>query len=479
MLKVVWQNRDNLNYAWKVLSRGVCDGCALGVAGFHDWTMDGVHLCMTRLNLLRLNTMPAMGHDELKSVAALKILRNDELRALGRLAYPMLREGAEPGFRRISWDEAKARIGRRLRNTAPERMGFFLTSRGITNETYYVAQKVARFLGTNNIDNAARLCHSPSTAAMKQALGVAASTCSYIDFWDANLIVFFGSNPANDQPVSIKYLVEAKKRGAKVILVNPYLEPGMQRYWVPSTPGSAVFGSDIADTWFPVSQGGDIAFLYGTLKALFEMNGQNHAFINAHTHGFDAIRQRAESLDWQTLENAAGLPQSAMRDFAILLASADRAILVWSMGITQHVFGADAVSLIIDVALARGFVGKKGCGLMPIRGHSSVQAGAEMGAYATAFPGGVAVNAVNAAILAAQYGFPIPSGPGLSAVDMIDASASGHLDLLYCLGGNFMSTLPEPVYASPLLRNCPLCAARLYSNAAVTWRTPPSSAGRH
>ena len=85
MLRVVWRNRDNLKYAWKVLTQGVCDGCALGVAGFHDWTMDGVHLCMTRLNLLRLNTMPALDPRVLDDIAKLSTLTNAQLRELGRL----------------------------------------------------------------------------------------------------------------------------------------------------------------------------------------------------------------------------------------------------------------------------------------------------------------------------------------------------------------------------------------------------------
>src|SRR4051812_2381187 len=145
MAGVVWKNKDNLPYAWKVLSRGVCDGCALGVAGFHDWTIDGVHLCMTRLNLLRLNTMPALDERELADVSKLKRLNNERLREMGRLPYPMVRERGQPGFRRITWDDAYARIAKRIRRTNdPRRLALYLTSRGITNEVYYVAQKVAR-----------------------------------------------------------------------------------------------------------------------------------------------------------------------------------------------------------------------------------------------------------------------------------------------------------------------------------------------
>src|SRR6476620_4393519 len=117
MAKVAWENRDNLGYAWKVLSRGVCDGCALGVAGLHDWTIDGVHLCMTRLNLLRLNTMPALDVSLLEDVSKLKSLDNAQLRELGRLPYPMVRERGDKGFRRISWDEAYARIASRIRSS--------------------------------------------------------------------------------------------------------------------------------------------------------------------------------------------------------------------------------------------------------------------------------------------------------------------------------------------------------------------------
>src|SRR5215475_710939 len=106
MLAIAWRNRDNLDYAWKVLHRGVCDGCALGVAGFHDWTLSGVHLCTTRLNLLRLNTMGAMDPSVLADVSRLRGLNGEELRDLGRLAHPMMRQAGEPGFTPVSWDEA-------------------------------------------------------------------------------------------------------------------------------------------------------------------------------------------------------------------------------------------------------------------------------------------------------------------------------------------------------------------------------------
>lgn len=456
MASIIWQNRDNLGYAWKVLSRGVCDGCALGVAGFHDWTIKGTHLCMTRLNLLRLNTMPELDISLLNDIPALEKLTNAELRVLGRLPYPMLREKRGHSFRRISWDQAYDRIARRIQATDPKRFAFFLTSRGVTNEIYYMAQKVARFLGTNNVDNAARLCHAPSTSAMKHAVGVAATTCSYKDWYGTDLIIFFGANPANDQPVATKYLHEAKQLGTKIVMVNPYREPGMTRYWVPSTASSALFGTDIADYWFPVSQGGDIAFIYGVLKIMIENRWHDPDFVSNHSAGFSELKTAAESLDWQTLEQQSGLERAAMQEFAELIHLAKNAVVVWSMGITQHAYGADAVQMVLNLGLSKGYVGRDKNGLMPIRGHSSVQGGAEMGAYATAFPGGKPVNQDNAARLAEQYGFDIPDWPGLTGPEMVEACARGNLDLLFCLGGNFLRTLPDPDYVRAAMSNVPL-----------------------
>jgi molybdopterin-dependent oxidoreductase alpha subunit len=465
MARVAWQNRDALPYAWRVLSQGVCDGCALGVAGFRDWTIDGVHLCMTRLNLLRLNTMPALDVRRLDDAGALARLSNAELRDLGRLPYPMLRERGDRGFRRIAWNEALARAARRIRTSAPERIAIYLTSRAITNETYYVAQKVARLLGTNNVDNAARLCHSPSTGAMKRALGVAATTCSYRDWWETDLIVFFGANPANDQPVTMKYLDEAKRRGTRVAMVNPIREPGMTRYWVPSAAQSALFGTGISDYWFGVSQGGDIAFLYGVLKILTENGWYNHSFVERHTEGFAELRSAAERLEWPALERQAGLPRASMEEFAHLIRDAETAVLVWSMGITQHAFGGDAVQMIVNLGLMKGYVGRDRAGLMPIRGHSGVQGGAEMGAYATAFPGGKPISPQTARELSAAYGFDVPDKPGLSATEMVEAAARGDLDLLYCIGGNFLRTLPDPDYVARAIENVPL---RLHQDIILT-----------
>jgi NADH dehydrogenase/NADH:ubiquinone oxidoreductase subunit G len=144
----------------------------------------------------------------------------------------MVRRRGEPGFTRVGWDKALDLIAGRIRASSQDRLGFYLTSRGEPNENYFAAQKAVRAIGTNSIDNAARVCHSPSTVSLKQTVGVAATTCSYSDLIGTDLIVFIGSNVANNQPVMMKYLYHAKREGTKVALVNPYEEPGIMRYWV-------------------------------------------------------------------------------------------------------------------------------------------------------------------------------------------------------------------------------------------------------
>jgi molybdopterin-dependent oxidoreductase alpha subunit len=444
MVRVAWENRDSLGWAWKVLTRGVCDGCALGTSGLSDWTLPGTHLCMVRLELLRLNTMGAMAPDALADVRALAGRSSKDLRALGRLAWPMRRRRGGRGFERVGWDELWEDVGRRWHGLDPRRTSMYVTSRGITNEVYYVAQKVMRALGSPNVDNSARLCHSPSTAGLKATIGVSASTCSYRDWFDADLIVFLGSNPANDQPVATKYLAEARRRGTRIVVVNAYREPGLERYWIPSDAESALFGTRLAERFFLVGVGGDLAFLNAAQKLLIERGAVQRDFVQEATQGFEELARALAAQPMDELVARSGTSLAEIEAFADEIARAERGVLVWSMGITQHAHGAETVKAIANLALLREWVGRPGTGLMPIRGHSGVQGGAEMGAYANALPGGLAVNAENARRFSELWGFDVPDRPGLTAVDALEAAGRGELDALYCVGGNFLETLPEP-----------------------------------
>lgn len=456
IVKAVSDNRDQLRYAWRILRDGVCDGCALGTTGLHDWTLDEIHLCNVRLRLLRLNTMPELDVSALVDIERLRRMTSAELRDLGRLPYPMLRRAGSPGFTRISWDHALDLVAARIRASAPNRLGFYLTSRGMPNENYYVAQKAVRAMGTNSIDNAARVCHSPSTFGLKQALGVHATTCSYTDWIGSDLIVFVGSNVANNQPVAMKYLYQAKKAGTRVAVINPFREPGMEKYWVPSNLESALFGTKIADRFFQINTGGDIAFLTGALKHMVENGWEDRNFITRHTRGFDAVEEAVRSRPWEQLEAQAGASREDMLEFARMVGAAETAVLVWSMGVTQHEFGEDNVRAIVNLGLSKGFVGRERCGLMPIRGHSGVQGGAEMGAYTGVLPGAVILGEDSATRFGELWGFPLSPEPGFTAPKMIDAAGEGRLDVLFSAGGNFLEVMPDPSYVRAALERVPL-----------------------
>ncbi len=465
MLRIVWENRDALPHAWNVLTKGVCDGCALGTTGVKDWTIPGTHLCMVRLELLRLNTMGALDVERLADVESLRGLTSKELRALGRIPYPLRRRRGEKGFTRISFDEVWREVGPRWRAIDPDRTAMFVTSRGVTNEVYYVAQKVMRFLGSNHVDNSARLCHSPSTSGLKTTVGVAATTCSYSDWYETDLIVFLGSNPANDQPVTTKYLAEAKQRGARILSVNAYREPGLSRYWIPSSAESALFGTELCDRHYLVGVGGDLAFLTAVAKVVVAQGWHDAEFIAVATSGFEEWRRELDRWSLDDLARLAGTTLAEIEDFAAEIRSAKKGVLVWSMGITQHMHGADTVRAIANLGLLKEWVGRPGTGLMPIRGHSGVQGGAEMGCYSTAFPGGVAIDAESARHFSALWGFDVPSRVGRTTPEYLDAAHDGLIDAFWCIGGNFLETMPDPArYARAIGR----IGLRVHADLVVT-----------
>jgi molybdopterin-dependent oxidoreductase alpha subunit len=446
MLRVAWQNRGQFPFAWRILKHGVCDGCALGTHGLRDWTMDGVHLCMVRLDLMRLNTAPALDPSCLADVSNLGAFDARQLRSLGRLPVPMIRRKGEKGFRIVTWDEVYAHAAEKIRASRPERFAVYLTSRGMMNEHYYAAQKAARAMGTNHVDNSARLCHAASTVGMKKTLGYGATTCSYRDWIGTDLIVFFGSNTPNNQPVTMKYLYYARQAGTKVAVVNPYFEPGLEKYWVPSITESAIFGTRFADQWFAVDTGGDLAFLNGVFKILVAEGWIDREFISRSTAGLEEAKEHIQKQDWESLERESGATRQAMRHFAEMLRDARNGVFVWSMGLTQHAHGVETIQALMNVGLARGWVGREKVGMMPIRGHSGVQGGAEVGCL----PG---FDEKQSRHLENVWGFRLPAFAGLSASEMISAAYRGEIDVFWMVGGNFLGTLPDPAAVAHALGN--------------------------
>jgi molybdopterin-dependent oxidoreductase alpha subunit len=456
MLGILWENRKELPYAWNVLNHGVCDGCSLGPYGLRDNVLDGMHLCMSRLKLLKLNTMTALELSVMNDVNRLRGMEPEQLRSLGRLSHPMMRRKGERGFLRITWDEALDVVCKSIHNTAPHEMSFFATSRGLTNEVYYVFQKLARVLGTNNVDLCSRLSHAASVSGLKSTLGYGAPTCSLSDFIGTDLLVIFGSDLATNQPVTTKYMHYAKKAGTRIVVVDPMREYGPERYGVPSVASSAVFGTKLLDDFFRVGVGGDIAFINGVIKTLIANDQLNRKFIDKHTALFAELRTALDQQTWEMLEQRSGLSRADMQRFAALYGQARTAVIVYSIGLTQYEFGVDNVKAVVNLALARGMLGREKCGIMPIRGNSGVQGGAECGAEPDKFPGGFAVNDDTARRFSNLWHHPVPSNPGLKGPHMIEAAHNGEIKFLYSIGGNLLEIIADPKYVAEALGQVPV-----------------------
>jgi molybdopterin-dependent oxidoreductase alpha subunit len=451
MLRILWENKTELPYAWDILKHGVCDGCSLGPYVLKDNVVRGVHLCMTQLKLLKLNTMGALDIALMSDVSRLQRLDQKTLRLLGRLPYPMIRRNTDRGFSRISWEEAVDFIAKRIHDTAPHQMGFFATSRGLTNEVYYVFQKLARVLGTNNVDLCSRFCHAASVSGLKATLGIGAPTCSLSDLIGTDLLVIFGSDLADNQPVTTKYLHYAKKQRTRIAVVSPAREYSLER-----SVSSTLFGTKFMDDFFQVRVGGDIAFINGVLKALVAWNKLDEEFIAKHTQDFDKLKTALQEQPWEMLENRSGRARQEMERFARLYGSAKNAVFVYSMGFTQHEFGVEAVKAIVNLALARGMLGREKCGIMPIRGHSGVQGGSECGAEPDKFPGGFAVNDENARRFSNLWRHPVPWNPGLKMPKMIEAAHRRELKFLYSMGGNLLEATSDRHFVAEALARVPV-----------------------
>ncbi|WP_391557748.1 FdhF/YdeP family oxidoreductase [Robertmurraya sp.] len=461
-MKVAYDNKDNLGYATRIITEGVCDGCALGVSGLYDQTLTGPHLCTTRLNVLRLNTMPAIKPEILHAdIDELKKYDSTELRKLGRIPYPMIRRKGERKFSRITWDDAMNMIAGKMKKLNPKQYAFYLTSRGITNENYYVAAKVSRFLGANNIDNASRICHSPSKTALKRSIGVGASTSNYLDWIGTDVLLFWGSVASNASPVSSKYMLEAKKKGTKIIVINPYREPAMENYWIPSNPESALFGTKLADDFYQVNIGGDIAFMHGIMKHWFDMESKqhgsaiNHQFVQEHVNGYEELKAKVQEQTWEHIIESSGVTKERIIELAEILAKAKNAVFAWALGLTMHSFATDNISQVANLALLRGFLGRKHSGLMPFRGHSSVQGSGEMGADPFVLPGGDFYGE-NIERIEKLWGFKLPRWQGdivgvtLENI-MLPEDHERKVKLYYLSGGNFLETMPDPNFVEKAL----------------------------
>jgi molybdopterin-dependent oxidoreductase alpha subunit len=212
----------------------------------------------------------------------------------------------------------------------------------------------------------------------------------------------------------------------------------------------------VADAFFQIRVGGDVAFINGVLKHIIAEGWITREFIEHHTTGWDELVKALEGQSFDELEKHSGATRETMLEFARLYAETKTAIFIWSMGITMHRFGVSNVKAIVNLALARGMVGRPKTGLMPIRGHSGVQGGAEVGAVPNQFPGGVPVSEDGARTLSELWGFEVPTWRGRFVAEMVDAAHRGEMDVLYCVGSNLFGVLPGSRFVKQAIERIPL-----------------------
>jgi len=378
------------------------------------------------------------------------------LEAQGRLTEPLLRRAGSDRYQAIGWDEAFAKIGAAIRALASPHEAVFYTSGRTSNEAAFLYQLFARELGTNNLPDCSNLCHESSGHGLTRSIGVGKGTVGLADFALADAIFVIGQNPGTNHPRMLTTLAAARRRGCRLVAINPLRERGLVRFAHPQEVRSWLGGSqEIADLYLQVRLGGDVALLQGIMKELLALEDRapgsvlDWDFIRRHTQGFDAFRAALAERPWEPLVEQSGIPREAMREVAELYARAERTIVCWAMGLTQHRHAVANVQEIANLLLLRGNIGRPGAGPCPVRGHSNVQGDRTVGITERPAPQFLAA-------LEREFGFAPPREPGLDSVGAIGAMHAGRARVFVGLGGNFAVATPDTSRVEEGLRRCDL-----------------------
>ena len=434
----------------RLRSRNACKTCALGMGGQQGGMVNEAghfpEVCKKSVQAQAGDMAAPIPEHYFRttSIARLAELGSVGLERLGRLGFPLLAEDGDTHFRRISWPEVIDRAAAALLAAAPEEIFFYSSGRS-SNEAAFLMQLVARAYGTSNIHNCSFYCHNASSVALADVYGSGTASVALDDLAHADLALVAGANPASNHPRLVTHLVALRRRGGKVIVINPLREIGLVRFRVPSDWRSMLFGSVVSDLYLQPHIGSDVALLKALLKGVTEAGGLGRAFIDAHTAGWERVEADLAATSWEELLPACGVPRAEVERAVELLVTARRGVFCWAMGLTHHAHGVDNVLALANLALARGWLGSPGAGLLPIRGHSNVQGVGSCGMT----PG---LKQAFAARMVELYGITIPERPGQDTYASMVAAAEGHVGAAVLLGGNLFASNPDRRWAADALR---------------------------
>jgi len=437
----------------RLRSRNACKTCAFGMGGLRGGMVNESgrfpEVCKKSVQA-QAGDMAGVIPESFFAATPLQDLaklRSADFERLGRLAFPVAAGPDDTHFRRIGWSEAIDRAAGALQEAAPAETFFYASGRS-SNEAAFLLQLVARAAGCPNIHNCSYYCHQASGVGLNMVYGSGTASVVLEDLGKADLVLLAGANPASNHPRMIVQLVELRKRGGKVIVVNPLKELGLTRFRIPSDPGSLLFGSDVCDLYLQPHVGGDVALFRAMLKGVIERGAVDGAFVDAHTSGWEAVKADVEAASWDELTAASGVPRKEIDRAVELLAGAERGVFAWAMGLTHHRNGVDNVLSLANLALARGWLGRPGTGLLPIRGHSNVQGVGSVGVTP-------ALKEAFAAKLEEIYDVRVPRDPGQDTFASMEAAVEGRIGAAVLLGGNLYASNPDLAWAGRALRNIP------------------------
>ncbi len=444
-----WKKGREAGGVWKLYkamrTRNACKTCALGMGGQQGGMVNEQgsfpEVCKKSLQAMVADMQPGILPTfwQQNSIEKLKTLSPRELEHCGRLVQPVVYERGQSHYKPITWEDAYTRIANKLGTVKANETFWYFSGRS-SNEAGFLLQLMARLYGTNNVNNCSYYCHQASGVGLQSSVGSGTATIVLEDVEHADLVFLIGGNPASNHPRLMTSLMGVRRRGGKVIVINPVVETGLVKFRVPSDPWSLLMGTKVASQYVQPHIGGDLALLWGIAKAIVEMGADDTEFLQQHCADSEAWRAAVEALTWDEIEAKSGVNHATIDQIARTYASAKKVVFSWTMGITHHANGVQNVQAIANLAMARGMVGRPGCGLMPIRGHSNVQGIGSVG---------VTPKLKDAIFesLQSKFNVELPTTKGLDTLACMDAAVAGDVKVGFCLGGNLYGSNPDSQYA--------------------------------
>ena len=422
-------------------SKNTCKTCAVGMGGqLGGMVNEGGHfpeVCKKSFQAMASDLQGAVRREfiEKTSLNQLRAMTSRQLEMSGRISEPLYLAKGATSYKVTTWEHAISTLVERMKAAGPERSFFYASGRA-SNEAGFLFQMLARLFGTNYVNNCSYYCHQASGVGLGMSIGTGAGTVRLEDLDQTDLYILIGANPSSNHPRLMRSLMEIRRRGGRIIVINPLKELGLTNFRVPSDVRSLLFGTEIASDYIQPHIGGDLALLTGISKDILERGGHDQTFIASHTEGFEDFVKGVNSTSWDSILDQSGVDRETIRKIADQYCKAKNVVIAWCMGITHHLHGTRNVHAIANLALLRGMVGRAHAGLMPIRGHSNVQGLGTVGVTP-------ALKQNMLERFEKTLGIEAPKSPGFDTMACMDAAYLGTMDFTLQLGGNLYGGNPN------------------------------------